>query len=133
VIAWLRRHRYLDEQPLEARSNEQAAQTALDACAAIAMGRGNVTTMSRGGKEDDEGHGADEERPDTPALVIDRDGFNLHAGVRIAAGDDLGRERLLRLRSSPPRCRSNGSGVCPGGAWRTGSSTSPADGAASTA
>src|SRR6202034_1533662 len=73
------KHGYLDEQPLEARSNEPAAQTALDACAAIAMGRGNVTTMPRDGTEaDDDGHRADEERPDTPALVVERDGFNLH-------------------------------------------------------
>jgi len=96
------------------------------------MGRGNVTTMPRDGTEDDDGHRADEERPDTPALVVERDGFNLQAGVRIEAGDDLGRERLLRY-AARPRCRSNGSGGCPGAAWRTGSSTSPADGAASTA
>ena len=30
------------------------------------------------------------------------DGFNLHAGVRIDAGDDLGRERLARYGSRPP-------------------------------
>ena len=103
TLVWLRRHGYLDDSPLEARSNEPPAQTALDACAAIAMGRGNVTTMPRDGTEDDDdGHGADEERPDTPALVVDRDGFNLHAGVRIEAGDDLGRERLLRYAARPP-------------------------------
>lgn len=28
-------------------------------------------------------------------------GFNLHAGVRIEAGDDLGRERLCRYRGAP--------------------------------
>lgn len=102
VIAWLRRHGYLDEQPLEARSNELAAQTAIDACASIAMGRGNVATMARDSTEEDDGHGAGEEAPDKPALVADRDGFNLHAGVRIAAGDDLGRERLLRYAARPP-------------------------------
>ncbi len=103
VITWLRRHGYLDEQPLEARSNEPAAQTALDACAAIAMGRGNVATMPRDGTEqDDDGHGGHEERPDTPALVVERDGFNLHGGVHIEAGDDLGRERLLRYAARPP-------------------------------
>ncbi len=31
-----------------------------------------------------------EERPDKPALAVERDGFNVHAGVRIEAGDDLG-------------------------------------------
>jgi hypothetical protein len=103
VITWLRRHGYLDGQPLEARSNEPAAQTALDACAAIAMGRGHVATMPRDGTEqDDDGHGGQEERPDTRALVVERDGFNLHAGVHVEAGDDLGRERLLRYAARPP-------------------------------
>ncbi len=46
-VAWLRKHGHLDDSPLEARSNEPPVQTALDACAAIAMGRGNVTTTSR--------------------------------------------------------------------------------------
>jgi len=55
-----------------------------------------------GTEDDDDGHRADEERPDTPALVVERDGFNLHAGVRIEAGDDLGRERLLRYAARPP-------------------------------
>ena len=36
------------------------------------------------------------------ALAVERDGFNLHAGVRIEAGDDLGRERLMRYGARPP-------------------------------
>jgi hypothetical protein len=103
TLVWLRRHGYVDDSPLEARSNEPPAQTALDACAAIAMGRGHVTTMPRDGvEEDDDGHGADQERTPIPALVVERDGFNLHAGVHIEAGDDLGRERLLRYAARPP-------------------------------
>ena len=100
-ITWLRKRGYVDESPLEARSNEAPAQTALDACAAIAMGRGNVSTLPRDGARDD-GHGAAEERPDKPALAVERDGFNVHAGVRIEAGDDLGRERLARYGARPP-------------------------------
>jgi Putative transposase/Transposase zinc-binding domain len=103
TLVWMRRHGYVDDSPLEALSNEPPAQTALDACAAIAMGRGNVTTMPRDGmEEDDDGHGAAKERTSTPALVVERDGFNLHAGVHIEAGDDLGRERLLRYAARPP-------------------------------
>jgi hypothetical protein len=102
VITWLRRHGYLNEQPLEARSNESAAQTALDACAAIAMARGKVTTVPHDSADDNDAPGAGEEPPNRPALVVERDGFNLHAGVRIAAGDDLGRERLLRYAARPP-------------------------------
>ena len=100
-IAWLRKRGYIDDSPLEARSNEEPAQTALDACAAIAMGRGNVSTLPRDSTQDD-GHGAAEERPDKPALAVERDGFNVHAGVRIEAGDDLGRERLARYGARPP-------------------------------
>jgi len=100
-IAWLRKRGYVDDSPLEARSNEAPVQTALDACAAIAMGRGTVSTLPRDGTQDD-GHGAAEERPDKPALAIERDGFNVHAGVRIEAGDDLGRERLARYGARPP-------------------------------
>jgi hypothetical protein len=100
-IAWLRKHGYIDDSPLEGRSNETPAQTALDACAAIAMGRGNVSTVPRDGAQDD-GHGAAEEPPGKPALALERDGFNVHAGVRIEAGDDLGRERMARYGARPP-------------------------------
>jgi hypothetical protein len=99
--AWLRRHGYIDDRPLEDRSNEPPVQTALDACATIAMGRGQVSTMPRG-SEQDEPHGDTEQHPDKPALVVEHDGFNLHAGVRIDAGDDLGRERLARYAARPP-------------------------------
>ncbi|HVH43164.1 MAG TPA: transposase [Labilithrix sp.] len=34
-------------------------------------------------------------------FVAEHEGFNLHAGVRIAAGDDMGRERLFRYGSRP--------------------------------
>jgi hypothetical protein len=100
VMAWLRKRGYVDDSPLEARSNEAPAQTALDACAAVAMGRGNVATLPRDSAQDN-GHGV-EERPDKPALAVERDGFNVHAGVRIEAGDDLGRERLARYGARPP-------------------------------
>ena len=99
ATAWLRRRGYLDEQPLYERSNEPPVQTALDACAAIAMGPGQVATLPNGDAPDEADHGS---APDKPAVAVDRDGFNLHAGVRIDAGDDLGRERLARYGSRPP-------------------------------
>jgi hypothetical protein len=45
-----------------------------------------------------------EQTPDKPALAlaVEIGGFNLHAGVRIEAGDDLGRERLCRYGCRPP-------------------------------
>jgi hypothetical protein len=35
-------------------------------------------------------------------VAVEHQGFNLHAGVRIEAGDDLGRERLARYALRPP-------------------------------
>jgi len=100
-VVWLRKHGYLDDSPLEARSNETPAQTALDACAAIAMGRGKVASVPHDGAQD-EAHCDTDEGPDKPALAVERDGFNVHAGVRIEAGDDFGRERLARYGARPP-------------------------------
>jgi hypothetical protein len=99
--AWLRRRGYLDDGPLEARSNDPPLQTALDACAAIAMGRGTVATLARDGENDDadrEGDG----HTTRSAPALERHGFNVHAGVSIAGGDDLGRERLCRYGARPP-------------------------------
>jgi hypothetical protein len=115
AIAWLRKHGYIDDSPLEARSNDSPVQTALDACAAIAMGRGNVATLPRDSTQDDEGPRASEERPDMPALAVEREGFNLHAGVRIEAGDDLGRERLCRYTARPRWGRTDGATAASGG------------------
>jgi hypothetical protein len=80
--ARLRRHGYLDETPLEARSNELPEQAALDACAAIALGRGHVTIMPRDSTKGDDGHGAGEEATDKPALVVDRDGCKTRGNKR---------------------------------------------------
>jgi hypothetical protein len=99
-VAWLRRHGHVQDTPLEERSNEPTAQTALDACADIAMGRGTVATLSN---DDDNSKDDDREaRPDGLVGAVERDGFNVHAGVRIEAGDHLGRERLARYGARPP-------------------------------
>jgi hypothetical protein len=95
--AWLRRHGYLDERPVEDRSDEPPVQTALDACVSVAMARGQMATLS---KEDEP---ANDQRfaPGKTSVAVERDGFNLHAGVRIGAGDDAGRERLCRYAARP--------------------------------
>jgi hypothetical protein len=100
-VRWLRRRGHLDERPMEERSNEPPVQTALDACATLAMGRGQVAVLPNAeAPEDDPPQTPD--TPDTPAVAVERDGFNLHAGVRIEAGDDIGRERLCRYGARPP-------------------------------
>jgi hypothetical protein len=103
ALVWLRRRGLLDERPLEERSNEAPEPAALDGCAAIAMYRGTLAMLPA--SEDE----ADDSSSDTgnvgaprSAFAVERDGFNLHAGVRIEAGDDLGRERLCRYGARPP-------------------------------
>jgi hypothetical protein len=65
------------------------------------MRRGNVATLKRADAPDaaDEDH---ERRPDKTEVAVEQDGFNLHAGVRIEAGDDMGRERLCRYAARQP-------------------------------
>ena len=41
-------------------------------------------------------------RPPPNEGAVERDGFNLHASVAVAADDDLGRERLMRYGARPP-------------------------------
>ena len=102
-LAWLQRHGHLDERPIDERSGEAPAQTALDACAAIAIGRGKVATLANADAPDaDAPQDDNQQAPGKPALAVESDGFNLHAGVRIEAGDDVGRERLMRYGCRPP-------------------------------
>ena len=77
-LAWLRRRGYLDERRTDERSTEPPAQTALDACAAIAIGRGQVASSPNADEPDDD----PVQSPDKPVLplAVDKDGFNLHAG-----------------------------------------------------
>ena len=63
--AWLRRRGHLDERPTEERSSEPPLQTALDACAAIAIGRGRVTTLP-----DAEAPGNDHGPDQYPSLLL---------------------------------------------------------------
>jgi hypothetical protein len=98
ATAWLGRRGHLEDRPLEDRSNEPPAQTAIDACASLAMGRGHVATLPNAEEPEDDHRSA----PGHSAVAVDRDGFNLHAGVRIEAGDDAGREKLCRYAARPP-------------------------------
>lgn len=101
-IAWLRRRGMLDESALEDRSNEAPSLGALDGCAAFAMARGTHAQLpSDDENADDVGRDAEGERATKVELGAECEGFNLHAGVHIAAGDDLGRERLCRYGARP--------------------------------
>jgi hypothetical protein len=97
AIAWLRRHGYVDETKLGG-SNEAPGQGALDACAAIAMQRGAFAKLAA---EDDAAREAASDEPARLRFAAEHEGFNVHAGVHIAAGDDAGRERLFRYGARP--------------------------------
>jgi hypothetical protein len=99
ATAWLRRHGYVDEGPLEARSNEAPEQSAIDACAAIAMQRGAFAKLAAEDDSRDDGTNSD---PAKPRFSAEHESFNLHAGVHIAACDVAGRERLFRYCARPP-------------------------------
>lgn len=100
------RHGHLDRAPLEARSNEAALPSPIDACAAIATQRGTMRTLAEESKAGRltttaAGEAMKSEGPRREASAIEHGGFNLHASVRISADDDLGRERLCRYCARP--------------------------------
>jgi hypothetical protein len=101
ALVWLRRRGQLDERPLEERSNEAPEPAAIDGCASIAMYRGTLAMLPA--TEDEADSSSDTgEMGARSAFAVERDGFNLHAEVRIEAGDDLGRERLCRYGARAP-------------------------------
>jgi hypothetical protein len=97
ALTWLRRNGHIDERSEEERSQKRVEQTALEACATIAMARGRTRILAADHAEiHDHGSG----RPSTDGAV-ERAGWNLHAGVCIPPGDDEGREKLCRYAARP--------------------------------
>jgi hypothetical protein len=98
AVTWLTRKGHAVASS-EARSQDAPAQTSLEACAAIAMGRGAVRAIRDVTRRPSSGPlPGSKRRPSTKAPS----GFNLHASVAVAAGDDLGREQLMRYGARPP-------------------------------
>jgi hypothetical protein len=67
---------------------------------AIAMQRGTFAKIP--GENGDDGGSASDGASTKLRFIAEHEGFNLHAGVHIAAGDDMGRERLCRYGLRPP-------------------------------
>lgn len=91
VLAWLERKGYLrgDEDPDEA---EQPA-SALQACLIGSLGVGQLHALPKTGKR----RSTVEDRPKPRnAVTAESQGFNIHAGVRVAAGATESRERPRR-------------------------------------
>jgi hypothetical protein len=107
AIKWLRRHGHLERGALEERSNETALPSPLAACASIAMQRGTMRALAPDTQPDagvvrDAASRENESAPVREGGAVELEGFNLHASVRVAADDDLGRERLMRYGARPP-------------------------------
>jgi hypothetical protein len=99
ALAWLRRHRYLDERSAEVLCNEPAAETLIDALARLALAGGTfvgqpLPAAERAGDED-----LDRKAPRLSATC---NGFDVHGDVRVEALDDERRERLVRYCARPP-------------------------------
>ena len=95
---WLRRHGHLDERALAERSNEPPAQTALDACAAIAMGRGHVATLPNAETPEDD---HDERATGKPAVAVERDGCKVGARRRARFSPGRFPSAPFRTRRAP--------------------------------
>lgn len=95
IARWLRKHRGTNAAP-----SVDAEPTALDACAQAAVHPGAFAELP------DEPTAAE---PDLPSskLSVSLAGFSLHAGVRMGANDDVGRERLCRYGARPPLALGN--------------------------
>jgi hypothetical protein len=94
AVVWLRKRGYVDADALEERS-QAGERGALEACATIAMQRGAFVKLL------DAAPPGETEGETRSPFVAEHEGFNLHAGVHIAKGDDLGREKLLRYGARP--------------------------------
>jgi len=95
AMKWLSRRGYLRDPDASNAAPELGVAEALTAAGAQ---QGRLVTMSEeGGEQEVQERGA---RPAEEAVTHER--FNLHAGVVLAADDDMGRERLCRYLLRPP-------------------------------
>jgi len=98
ALVWLRRHRYLDERPAEDRSNEPAADTPIDALARLALGGGTFASRPLAAEE----RAREDLDRKEPRFSATYNGKGVHCAVRVEAGDDVRRERLVRYCARPP-------------------------------
>ena len=94
LLRWFKRRNLLDHDDTDATEQEADA---LERCATIAMSRGTFGAGEEVVKDKNE-----DARFEKRQCTAQRNSFSLHAGVRIDAGDDEGRERLFRYGGRPP-------------------------------
>jgi hypothetical protein len=87
-----------DERLVGEGSNEPSDPAALEACGALALRAGQLEAQDGPAAEpDDMPSGRRSSR-----WSAQDSGWNIHAGVRVPAGDHVGRERLCRYITRPP-------------------------------
>jgi hypothetical protein len=97
-VLWLRRRGYLDERPAEDRRNEAAEPSAIDGCMQLALAGGAF--LARPPPSPNSRTDADLERRER-RFSATCDGFDVPCPVRLAADDNVGRERLVRSFTRP--------------------------------
>jgi len=90
--------RRVDKVLVRPQSGTTTHQPALERCAQIALFRGDVQKLA----DDDAQHDDEIEPAVRSGSAVDDGGYNVEASVRIDAGDDFGREHLLRYCARPP-------------------------------
>jgi Putative transposase/Transposase zinc-binding domain len=101
MTRWLRRRGLVDDRPAEDRSNEAREPSPLEACMQLSLFGGAYLRLAEDGTPvplDDERFGPTGKSP----WAAEVNGFNIHAGVTVRAGDREGLEKLCRYCARPP-------------------------------
>ena len=98
MTKWLRRRKLFDERSAEERSNEAADLSPLEACMQLSLFGGTFLRMGNADNDVEDDH----RRGPKSRWTAELDGFNVHAGVTVKAGDRVGLERLCRYGARPP-------------------------------
>lgn len=102
MLRWMRRRKMFDQRPAEERSNEAPEVSPLEACMQRSLFGGTFLKLDKNGvplvdDEDDERH-----KPRTKSpWSAEVQGFNVHAGTTVRAGDREALERLCRYGARP--------------------------------
>jgi hypothetical protein len=102
MARWLRRRGLIDDRPKDERSNEAPELSPIEACMQLSLFGGALLRLDDGSRplplDDDERFRTRAKSPWT----AEAEGYNVHAGVTVRAGDREGLERLLRYCARPP-------------------------------
>jgi hypothetical protein len=101
---WLRRKKLIDERAAEDRSNELPEMSPLEACIQASLFAGELVAVreEQPPPGEDDGDDARFHPKKKSPWSAEVQGFNIHAGVSIRAGDREGLERLCRYASRAP-------------------------------